>query len=130
MESKIVLILGAGGIARTVAHALHRERAIVTIVSRTLERAQKLAAEVGCRQAEWEAHAAFMDALADRGVIVAGGPLGREDEAARVLHICELPDESAVEALVVVADPWTPMRMLTTVSIDPWTVLLGGLSSG
>jgi uncharacterized protein YciI len=81
-------------------------------------------------QAEWEAHAAFMDALADRGVIVAGGPLGREDEAARVLHICELPDESAVEALVVVADPWTQMRMLTTVSIDPWTVLLGGLSSG
>ena len=55
LESKIVLILGAGGIARTVAHALHRERAIVTIVSRTLERAQKLAAEVGCRQTEWEA---------------------------------------------------------------------------
>jgi 3-dehydroquinate dehydratase/shikimate dehydrogenase len=55
LESKSVLVLGAGGIARTVAHALHRERCIVTVTSRTLERAQKLAAEVGCRQTEWEA---------------------------------------------------------------------------
>jgi 3-dehydroquinate dehydratase/shikimate dehydrogenase len=55
LESKVVLILGAGGLARTVAHALHRERAVVTIVNRTLERAHKLAAEVGCRQMEWAA---------------------------------------------------------------------------
>jgi 3-dehydroquinate dehydratase / shikimate dehydrogenase len=60
LESKVVLVLGAGGMARTVAHALHRQRALVTIVSRTLERSQKLAAEVGCRQAEWEARHGLM----------------------------------------------------------------------
>ncbi len=60
LDSKVVLILGAGGMARTVAHALHRERAVVTIISRTLDRAQKLAEEVGCRQAEWEARHSLM----------------------------------------------------------------------
>jgi hypothetical protein len=33
------------------------------------------------RQDAWEEHAAFMDALADEGFIVAGGPLGSEDDA-------------------------------------------------
>ena len=28
------------------------------------------------RQAKWDEHAAFMDALADEGFIVLGGPLG------------------------------------------------------
>ncbi len=55
LASKVITILGAGGMARTVAHALHHERAVVTVVNRTAERAQKLAAEVGCRHAEWEA---------------------------------------------------------------------------
>jgi uncharacterized protein YciI len=80
------------------------------------------------RQREWEAHAAFMDALANEGFIIAGGPLGGEDDAARVLHIVnasEEVDESAIEARMA-SDPWTPMRLLRTVSIEPWTVLLGG----
>ena len=79
------------------------------------------------RQAEWDAHAAFMDALADEGFIVAGGPLGGEDDAARVLHVVNAPEASAVEARMA-EDPWTPMRLLRTVSIDPWTVLLGGFA--
>jgi 3-dehydroquinate dehydratase / shikimate dehydrogenase len=49
-----VLLLGAGGVARAVAHLLHREGAQVTIASRTLERAQDLADEVGCRSVAWE----------------------------------------------------------------------------
>jgi len=62
LGSKVVIVLGAGGMARTVAHALHREHAVVTIASRTLERTQKLAAEVGCRQMEWEArHSSVAD---------------------------------------------------------------------
>jgi uncharacterized protein YciI len=77
------------------------------------------------RQAEWEAHASFMDALVDQGFILAGGPLGGEDDAARVMHVVNAPEEGAIEA-VMAADPWTPMQMLRTVSIEPWTVLLGG----
>jgi 3-dehydroquinate dehydratase/shikimate dehydrogenase len=55
LDGQTVLILGAGGIAHAVAHALHREGALVTIANRTLERAQKLAEEVGCRFVVWDA---------------------------------------------------------------------------
>lgn len=70
-------------------------------------------------------HAAFMDALADEGFILAGGPLGGEDDAARVLHIIEAADQQAVEERIA-QDPWGP-EMLQTVSLEPFTVLLGKL---
>jgi uncharacterized protein len=77
------------------------------------------------RQADWEPHAAFLDALESEGFIVAGGPLGDEDTAARVLLVVSAPDRDAIETRMA-EDPWTPMRLLRTVSIEPWTVLLGG----
>lgn len=80
------------------------------------------------RQAEWDAHAAFMDALADEAFIVAGGPLGGEDDARRVMHVIDAPDSAAIERRMA-QDPWTPMNMLKTVSIEPWTVLLGKLAN-
>jgi uncharacterized protein YciI len=76
-------------------------------------------------QADWEPHAAFMDALDSEGFIVAGGPLGDEDAAMRVMLVVNAPDRDAIEARMA-KDPWTPMRLLRTVSIEPWTVLLGG----
>src|SRR5262249_13379536 len=64
IASKVVLVLGAGGVARAVAHALHREGALVTITNRTAERAQALAAEVGCRTVEWNArHGVLSDVV-------------------------------------------------------------------
>jgi uncharacterized protein YciI len=77
-------------------------------------------------QQEWEAHAAFMDALAEDGFLLAGGPLGGEDDACRVLHVVDATDANAVAARLN-EDPWTP-HMLLTLSIEPWTVLLGGFS--
>jgi len=38
-----------------VAHALHRDGALVTIANRTPERSHKLAADVGCRTVDWAA---------------------------------------------------------------------------
>ena len=76
------------------------------------------------RQAKWDAHADFMDALAAEGFILAGGPLGGEDDAVRVMHVIAAPDAAAVEARMA-EDPWTPMGLLRTVSLEPWTVLLG-----
>jgi 3-dehydroquinate dehydratase/shikimate dehydrogenase len=55
LQSRAVLLVGAGGIARAIAHALHREGAMLTIVNRTPARAQKLAEEVGCRYLDWAA---------------------------------------------------------------------------
>jgi 3-dehydroquinate dehydratase/shikimate dehydrogenase len=60
LNSRMVLLLGAGGIARAVAHALHREGANVTIVNRTAERSRKLADEVGCRHLDWGARHGVM----------------------------------------------------------------------
>jgi uncharacterized protein YciI len=77
------------------------------------------------RQAKWEAHAAVMDALVSEGLIVAGGPLGGEDDAARVMHVVRAPDREAIEACMA-RDPWTAMNLLRTISFEPWTVLLGG----
>jgi 3-dehydroquinate dehydratase/shikimate dehydrogenase len=64
LHSKAVLVLGAGGIARAVAHALFRQGALLTISSRTNSRAHKLAEEVGCRAVEWAArHSVLCDVL-------------------------------------------------------------------
>jgi 3-dehydroquinate dehydratase / shikimate dehydrogenase len=53
IAGRVVLVLGAGGVARAVAHALHQEGALVTISNRTSDRGQSLATEVGCRYVEW-----------------------------------------------------------------------------
>ena len=79
------------------------------------------------RQAQWGAHAAFMDALENEGYIVAGGPLGGEDDAAHVMHVVDAPMKTEIEARMT-EDPWTQMHLLRTVSIQPWTVLLGGFA--
>jgi 3-dehydroquinate dehydratase/shikimate dehydrogenase len=64
LVDKTVLLLGAGGVARAVAHALHRERTVLTVTNRTGERAHKLAEEVGCRAVEWAArHNVLCDLL-------------------------------------------------------------------
>src|SRR5262249_32304699 len=49
LQTRAVLILGAGGTARAIAHALKGQTGQLTITNRTTERAQKLAGEVGCR---------------------------------------------------------------------------------
>jgi hypothetical protein len=48
------------------------------------------------KQRDWYEHAAFMDRLAADRFILAGGPLGSEDAAPRILHIVEAPNEAAV----------------------------------
>jgi 3-dehydroquinate dehydratase/shikimate dehydrogenase len=60
LHSRAVLLVGAGGVARSIAHAMQREGALLTIVNRTPEKAQKLAEEVGCRVLDWAARHSFM----------------------------------------------------------------------
>ena len=76
-------------------------------------------------QAEWEAHAKFMDGLVDDGFVVLGGPLGPdEDSAENVLLIVEADDAEAVEWRLA-EDPWRNMGLLRVADVTPWTVLLG-----
>ncbi len=64
LKGRMVLMVGAGGVARALAHALHKQGAILTITNRTPERAEQLAAEVDCRVADWGArHTILCDTL-------------------------------------------------------------------
>jgi|SRR5438094_6862457 uncharacterized protein YciI len=73
----------------------------------------------------WEAHAAFMDALAEEGFIVLGGPLGDD---ARALHVVNAGSEREIEARFA-EDPWSD-EMLEIASIEPWTILLEAPTAG
>ncbi len=52
---KTALVLGAGGAARAVAFGLKQRGVEVTIAARTLERGQRVAADVGCKAIDWTA---------------------------------------------------------------------------
>jgi uncharacterized protein YciI len=73
-------------------------------------------------QADWPAHAAFMNGLVDEGSIVLGGPLGEEEK--QFLLIFDAESEDAIRRKLD-ADPW-PTDMLRIESITPWEIVLGG----
>jgi 3-dehydroquinate dehydratase/shikimate dehydrogenase len=54
------LILGAGGVARSIAYGLARRGASVTIANRHDERSSSLAEEVGCRSINWSSRASTL----------------------------------------------------------------------
>ena len=71
-------------------------------------------------QDAWDQHAAFMDALADKGFIVLGGPLG---DGSTAMLVIDAEDEDTVRATLA-PDPWAVMGLLEIESLQPWTVLL------
>ncbi|QEH36801.1 Shikimate dehydrogenase [Aquisphaera giovannonii] len=71
LVDKQVLVLGAGGVARSIARGLSRRGAHVTICNRHDERSTALAEEVGCRMVTWSQRATV---IAD--VIVNCTPVG------------------------------------------------------
>ena len=73
-------------------------------------------------QEQWDAHAAFMDALVAEGTIVLGGPVGTGDRI--FLLIFNAESEAAVLARLA-DDPWTSTKQLGIARIDPWQILLG-----
>jgi uncharacterized protein YciI len=70
-------------------------------------------------QAEWDAHAAFMDGLVERGFLVLGGPLADEY---RVVMVVEADSEEAVRAELA-RDPWHETHLVVD-RIEPWTIRL------
>ncbi len=86
------------------------------------ERGENWNARIPMRQQEqWEQHAAFMDALAEDGFVILGGPLG--DGKEKFLHIVVAENEQAIAARLA-GDPWTPLRLLRTASVERWEILL------
>jgi uncharacterized protein YciI len=69
----------------------------------------------------WDEHAAFMDGLAEEGVIVLGGPVGDVDRD-DVLLVVDVENEAAIRARLA-DDPWAN-DMLTIADVRPWSVWL------
>ncbi len=70
-------------------------------------------------------HAAFMDALADAGFVLFGGPLaGSAAGRVRVLLIVDAESEAEIHRRLT-DDPWASTEQLRTVSIEPWKLLVG-----
>jgi uncharacterized protein YciI len=70
-------------------------------------------------------HAAFMNALAERGFLLFAGPLaGSEHGRVRVLLIVDAADEDEIQRELA-DDPWFPTKQLATRSIEPWLILVG-----
>jgi uncharacterized protein YciI len=70
-------------------------------------------------------HAAFMNALADEGFVLFGGPLaGSEHGRLRVLLIVNADGEAEIHRRLA-DDPWVPTEQLVTTSIEPWNILVG-----
>src|SRR5260370_2176288 len=66
LSGKMVLLLGAGGVARAVAHALKKAGCVLTISNRTAERGNALAATVEGRLLDWMGrHVAKADIIAN-----------------------------------------------------------------
>jgi uncharacterized protein YciI len=81
----------------------------MTYFAVTRERGRSWDASLGMREQEkWDEHAAFMDALADDGFVVLGGPL---DDGKKVLLIIDAESEQEIVARLG-DDPWTPMGLL------------------
>jgi uncharacterized protein YciI len=74
------------------------------------------------QQPAWDAHAAFMDDLADEGFALLAGPLGTDD----ALIVVRADTEQEIKARLA-ADPWTAMDLLRTTRIAPWTLRIGAL---
>ena len=73
----------------------------------------------------WADHATFMNALAARGFIALGGPVGHDNEA---LHVVQSDSPSTILATLA-EDPWEPAGLLRTVSVEPWNIVLGDPSA-
>ena len=69
----------------------------------------------------WGGHAAFMDALAEEGFVVLGGPVGDGDR--RFMHVVEAASEDAVRERFA-QDPWERSEQLVTPDVEAWQILL------
>lgn len=73
----------------------------------------------------WDEHAAFIDGLADRGVLLLGGPY--EDSSGSML-LFALPADDVRELLR--GDPWVPAGVLAEPDVRPWLVWVDRLGLG
>ena len=74
------------------------------------------------KQAHWDEHARFMDALFDAGHVILAGPFA-DDSGSMVILLAE-----SVEAAQAIfrADPWAHHDILLIDEVKEWTIFLDG----
>ena len=76
------------------------------------------------QQADWDAHAAFMDNLERDGFVALGGPLDGTRDVLLIVRASSADDvNSRLEA-----DPWTQSGLLVTRQVSHWSLRLGALA--
>jgi uncharacterized protein YciI len=76
-------------------------------------------------QPDVAAHAAFMNRLADAGLVLFAGPLaGSEKARLRALLIVDMDSEDDIRHRLA-ADPWVRTDRMVITSIEPWTLIVG-----
>ena len=73
----------------------------------------------------FEQHAAFVDGLVDRGVIILGGPVASDNDEDIALLAVEAPDEGTVRSIFE-ADPWTEHQVFRIKTVWAWSLWLDG----
>ncbi len=103
LKGRGVLILGAGGVSRAIAYGLRQRGALVAISSRTQERSEKLARDVGGRALPWNARYDIRP-----GILINGTPIGMHPE------IDETPyaKEKLFESMLVFDTVYNPEQTL------------------
>jgi len=70
-------------------------------------------------------HSAFMNALAEEGIVLAAGPLaGTELGRIRALLIMDVHSEDEIRTRLA-DDPWARAQRLVISSIEPWNLFVG-----
>ena len=70
-------------------------------------------------------HAAFMNALADEGIVLLAGPLaGSEHGRIRALVIIAAENEGVIHDRLA-ADPWAQTQRLVITTVEPWNIFVG-----
>jgi uncharacterized protein YciI len=76
-------------------------------------------------QPEAAQHSAFMNALAEGGFVLLGGPLaGSEHDRIRVLLVVDADGEAEIDQRLA-GDPWLRSGRLRTASVTSWNVFVG-----
>jgi len=76
-------------------------------------------------QAEWPAHASFMNALESEGFALLAGPLEGTRDALVIVRATAADEVRSRLA----ADPWVRMGLLQDTLVVPWTLRLGSLGT-
>jgi uncharacterized protein YciI len=77
------------------------------------------------QQQDWAAHAAFVDDLVDRGIMVMGGPLS--DSSGSIVLLENVDADEARRLLE--SDPFVDNGVFVFESVDDWTVYVDTLTA-